>query len=269
MKPNIIFLGTGQGPTVVGKQLRSSGGVVLQSGEHQLHIDPGPSTLSMARQHIVNPRESTCILVSHNHLNHCNDINALIEAMTLGGLDKKGVFISNNMVINGTSYIAPYLTEHHKGCLEKYIVLNEGQRVGIDNIEIKATMAKHSVEAMGFKISTPEYTLSYIGDTAFFSELVDEHKDADILIINVQNPAGLNTKYNLDSDTAIELIKKIKPRLSIITHFSLNMLKADPLLEARRISRETKTPVIAAKDGLTVNPQTYAPRRPQRKLSSF
>ena len=86
MRPSVIFLGTGQGPEVVGKQIRASGGIVIQFGEHQLHIDPGPGSLPMLKANNLNPRATTCVLVSHTHINHCSDINAIIHAMTLGGL---------------------------------------------------------------------------------------------------------------------------------------------------------------------------------------
>ena len=36
-------------------------------------------------------------------MNHCNDINAVISAMTLGGLDRKGVLVSNRTAIEGTA----------------------------------------------------------------------------------------------------------------------------------------------------------------------
>ena len=71
--------------------------------------------------------------------------------MTLGGLDKRGVLISNSTFINGDTLNPPYLTEFHKHCLEKYMVLKAGQRAAIDNIEIMATSTLHSIDSTGFK----------------------------------------------------------------------------------------------------------------------
>ncbi|MDP6600597.1 MAG: MBL fold metallo-hydrolase, partial [Candidatus Woesearchaeota archaeon] len=84
---SIIFLGTGGDSYVVGKQLRASGGIILQINDDQYHIDPGPGALVMAKETGVNLRANTALFVTHNHLNHCNDINAVIDAMTYGGFD--------------------------------------------------------------------------------------------------------------------------------------------------------------------------------------
>lgn len=269
MRPSIVFLGTGQGPDVVGKQIRGSGGIVIQTTEHQLHIDPGPGALVAARLNNINPRATTAILVSHPHLNHCNDINALIHAMTLAGLDKKGVLISNNLLVNGDILMRPYLTDFHKNCLEKYMVLKADQKAAIDDIEIKATPTEHSIDNLSFKINTPDFSLSYISDTGFKPELFKEHHGSEILVMNVVYPFDEKAKYNLNSDDAVKIINKLKPKLAIITHFSAKMLEADILLEARKINKETSTQVVAAKDGMAINPLTYSSKKKQMLLSGY
>ncbi|MBW2970876.1 MBL fold metallo-hydrolase [Candidatus Woesearchaeota archaeon] len=269
MRPSIIFLGTGQGADVVGKQILGSGGIVVQTADHQIHIDPGPSSLLMARENHVNPRATTSILVSHSHINHCNDVNVLIDAMTLSGLDKKGVLISNNLLINGDILTRPYLTEFHKHCLEKYMVLKEGQKAAIDDIEIMATATKHSVECIGFRIDSPDFILSYLADTEFVPEHVKQHQGCDILILNVVYPFEAKKENNLNSADAVKIINKLRPKLAIVTHFSKQMLDADILLESRRINRETKAQVVAAKDGMAINPLTYSSKRTQTLLKGF
>ena len=158
----------------------------MQIDENQFHIDPGPGSLLMAREVGVNLRANTALFVSHNHLNHCNDINAVIDAMTYSGFDKKGVLIANNTVINGSQSYTPFLQEYYKNCLERYVVLNEGQKVGINDIEVQALKARHSdSHAIGFKFFTPNYTLSYSGDTKYSVEVAEEYKNSNILILNV------------------------------------------------------------------------------------
>ena len=101
MASSIVFLGTGTGPYVVGKQTRAAGGIIVQVEDHQFHIDPGPGALTSAVSCGINLRATTAVFVSHNHIYHCNDVNALIDAMTYSGFDKKGVLISNSTVVNG------------------------------------------------------------------------------------------------------------------------------------------------------------------------
>lgn len=269
MKHLITFLGTGQGPMVIGKQIRASGGIVVNTYDHQIHIDPGPSSLAMAKKYYINPRATSVILVSHSHLNHCNDVNTVIDAMTFGGLDKKGILISNNSLVNGSENKPPYLTKFHKNCLERFIVLKPNQKAAVDNVEIHTTFAKHSVECMGFKLVTPEYAISYLSDTTYSAEIGKQHLGSDILILNVVNPDNSKSKYNLNTEDAIRIISEVQPRLSVITHFSEQMLNQDPLMQARSINRATKRQVVAAKDGLTLNPRTYSSKKRQQKLRYY
>lgn len=271
MASKLIFLGTAGDKFVFGKQIRLSGGIIIQINDNQFHIDPGPGALSTAKQLGVNLRANTAVLVSHNHINHCNDLNAVIDAMTYSGLDKKGVVITNHTVTNGHENIKPYLTDFHKNCVEKVITLKPEQKVGIEDVEIYATPAIHSdPNTIGFKFYTPEFVLTYTSDTKYNRDLTKFYKDSDILIINTQEPADSEEKeHNLSSDDAVRIINKVKPRLAIITHFGLRMMKADPLYEAREIQRRTNVQTIAAKDGMVINPQTYSARSRNKTLTTF
>ena len=79
MQASIVFLGTGQGSFVIGRDILSSGGFIIQVDENQFHIDPGPNSLRNAAHSGINLRSNTALLVSHAHLNHSNDVNAVID----------------------------------------------------------------------------------------------------------------------------------------------------------------------------------------------
>ena len=237
---NIIFLGTGGDSYVVGKQLRASGGIILQIGDDQYHIDPGPGSLVMAKETGINLRANTALFVTHNHINHANDINAVIDAMTYGGFDKKGVLVANNTVINGSAHYQPFLQKYYRNCLERFIILGEGKKVGINDVEIKAIKAKHSEpNAIGFKFITNDYTLTYTGDTMYSAEALAEYENSNVLILNVPCLNKDESRNSLCKEDAIKIIKKVNPRLAIITHFGINFIKADPLYEIREIQKET------------------------------
>jgi ribonuclease BN (tRNA processing enzyme) len=269
MEPKIIFLGTGGDEAVVGKQIRASGGIVIQLEDCQFHIDPGPGALVRAAQLGVNPRENTAVLVSHAHINHCNDLNAVISAMTHNGLDKKGVLITSNLVVNGDENEWPYLTKYHQGLVERVIVVKPGQKVGVEDFEIHALATNHNIENIGFKFFTPQFVLTYTSDTGYSQELLMQYGKSDIVVLNVQNPSGVKNKYQLSSDDAVKIIKKAKPRLAIITHFGNKMISVDPLYEAREIQKQTGVQILAARDGLVVNPISYSASLKQRTLNLY
>ncbi len=267
---SVIFLGTGGDSYVIGRQLRASGGIILQLDEDQYHIDPGPGSLVMAKEAGINLRANTALFVSNNGINNCNDINAVIDAMTYHGFDKKGVLVANNTVINGSESHHPVLQKFYRDCLERFIILEAGKKVGINDIEVMAIKAKYSdPNAIGFRFITPDYTLTYTGNTIYNAEALEEYENSNILILNVPCLKKEEDKYNLCKEDAIKIIKKVAPRLAIITHFGINFLKADPLYEVREIQKETNCQVIAATDGMVINPISYDVEQGQKTLYKY
>ena len=264
---SIIFLGTGGDSFVIGRQLRTAGGIIFRINENQFHIDPGPGALHMAKLCAVNLRATTAIFVSTNELYHCNDINAVIDAMTYGGFDKMGILIAPTSVINGSETEPPSLMPYYKNCLERYIVVKAGQKVGINEIEIKILKTKHNKESIGFKFFTSKFTLTYTGDTSYSIELIEEYKNSNILILNMRSPE--KETNSLSKKEVIEIIKRVNPRLAIIQHFGIKMLEADPLYVIRDIQKITGVQTIAAKDGLVINPVSYSASTGQKTLTSF
>jgi ribonuclease BN (tRNA processing enzyme) len=240
----------------------------VKSGDNQIHIDPGIGAVQKAAEFGANLRANTAVLVSHAHLNHANDLNAVIDAMTYSGLDKKGVLISNQTALMGTDDYSKVVTEHHKSLLERYISVNRNQRIGVNDVEIKTITARHSEpNTIGFKFFTPEFTLTYSSDTVYAADIVDQYMNSNILILNV--PYIKRKEGNLCTEDAIKIIQKVNPRLAIITHFGAEMIKADPLYEVREIQKQTKVQTLAAKDGMIVNPVSYAASSGQRTLQGF
>jgi ribonuclease BN (tRNA processing enzyme) len=269
MESKIIFLGTGGDAVVVGKQLRKSGGFVIQTQELQFHVDPGPCSLAELRHNKLNVRETSIILLSHLHTNHSNDLRAVIQGMTLGGLDKRGVLVCNEASSEGFQGAVPVLDQYHRDCLERMIVMKPGQNLGIGTVEITATHTNHTVPGIGFKFSAETFTLGYTSDTSYTEALASNFKGTDILILNVVAPFGYSIDGHLNSDDAIKLLSKVKPKVAVITHFGLKMINQDPMYQAREIHKRTGVTVIAAEDGLTLSPEAYSIKKRQKKLSSF
>jgi len=269
MKNSITFLGTGGDSIVVGKQIRASGGIVLRFDENVFHLDPGPGAIVRSRQFDVNPREITAFFVSHNHLNHVAGLNSMISAKTYSGIDKHGVLACNEETLHGSPKELPGVSKYHRGCVERFIAMKPGMRIGVNEVNIMATTAKHTPTSIGFKFYTEKFVVSYTSDTDFCKELVDDHKDSDVIIINCKHPSGLSEEGHMNSDDVVKFLSKTKPKLAILTHFGIKMIDADPIYEAREIHKKCGIQVIAAKDGFVVNPVSYASSLKQKKLGSF
>jgi phosphoribosyl 1,2-cyclic phosphodiesterase len=78
----------------------------------------------------------------------------------------------------------------------------------------------------------------------------------------VPYPGDKKISGSLNSENAAKIISLIKPKIAVLTHFGLDMLKADPINEAREVQRLTGIQTIAAKDGLAIAPTNYTERSP-------
>ncbi len=97
----------------------------------------------------------------------------------------------------------------------------------------------------------PFLTISYIADTRYFPELA-EHYRADVVVMNVVRPSP-SALDHLCAPDAEELVKAMRPRLTVLTHFGMRMISAKPWVIAREMSERTGCRVVAASDGMLVD----------------
>ncbi len=255
----IKFMGTGGGRFVLITQLRATGGIYIEMDDTRLYIDPGPGALVHATRHNLPLRKLNALLVSHAHIDHCNDANVMIEAMTNGITKKRGVLIGNVSAIEGYENngkrVERITTDYHLNALEKYFVVNAGDEVEVGNVKIAATKALHTdPKAVGFRIESDKYVIGYTGDTIYFDNIGSQFKGCDVLILNClfnQNPyKGQDVEFSkhMDSEDALEIIRHAKPKLAVLQHFGMEMLRSMPWEVAKRITEETGVKTIAARD---------------------
>ena len=250
----IIFLGTGGGRIVVANQIAATGGFVVQLGGYHLHVDPGPGALVRAKQYGIKVSKTNIIYVTHHHIDHVNDLNAIIDAITLGGIHKKGILISTKTVIDGSETEGAWLQLFYREKLKECVTVKPGDNVQVGDLKFTATPTKHDVgENVGMRLEAPGLSIGYTSDTAYFPELVDAFKGVTILIMNVLRPGKDKWKTHFCADDAVTLINAVRPELAIIQHYGAKMLRASPIYEAREIQRRTGIRTIAAMDGTKID----------------
>ena len=60
----------------------------------------------------LNPLVLDGIILTHRHLDHSNDINVMIEAMTNGGFKKKGIVFAPSDALEEDPVILEYFRDH-------------------------------------------------------------------------------------------------------------------------------------------------------------
>jgi len=242
----ITFLGTAGARFVVTRQFLASGGAWLSLGNTQILLDPGPGSLVQATKRKLDPSKLDAIILSHKHLDHSGDINIMIEAMTDGGREKRGMLFAPNDAMNQDPVVLPYLQAYP----QSIGILTEGGHYTINDVVFETPIKhQHPVETYGFIFRTPRYTFSWITDTKYFDAL-PSYYTGDLLIIHVVRLQPGAPVDHLSLPEAKRIIEEIKPKMAILTHFGMTMWRAKPWELAKKLTEETGISVIAARDGM-------------------
>lgn len=242
----LIFLGTGGARVVMSTQSLSTGGIILEMGGNLLSIDPGPGAIVHATRMGIPLEKLKGILLSHRHLDHCGDVNVMIEAMTCGGYYKRGAVFAPAQALYEDPVVLRYLWDYAKDVH----LLEERQSYTCGSLKFETSMAHRHGEAetYGFLFHGRDYTLGYLPDTRYFPELASFYK-CNLLIISTLLLYKGKVDHLCASEVA-ELLKEIKPDAAVLTHFGMRIWRKGVDTVAEKIAQKTGLNVIAAKDGM-------------------
>jgi phosphoribosyl 1,2-cyclic phosphodiesterase len=255
MSENFIkILGTAGARIAVAKQLRSSAGTFIRYDGKNIILDPGPGTLVRCAKSKpkIDVTEIDAIILTHSHIDHSNDVNILIDAMTTGGLNRRGVLFAPDDCLNDeNSVVLKYL----RGFLEEIVVLKSQREYSFNGITFSTSRRHlHNVETYGIKFKMQGQVVSFMVDTRYFPELIESYKGSDVLIVNVvrSTPHKSDEIMHLCIDDVRRIISVIRPRRTIMTHFGRTMLRSKPWVLAEKLTEELNSEVIAAYDGMKI-----------------
>ncbi|KFD42410.1 metallo-beta-lactamase [Peptococcaceae bacterium SCADC1_2_3] len=252
----IKFLGTAGARFVVARQLRFSGGTLISLNNKKIILDPGPGTIVRCAKAKppVDVTQVEAIILSHLHIDHSNDVNILIDAMTSGGIKKRGVLFAPADALNGNNQV---VLNYLRSYLDEIVILKENTTYQLgDGINFSTSIKhRHPVETYGIIFHLPGRKVSFMADTKYFSELSTSYVNSDLLIMNVvfHQPVEHSSAMHLSLEDVKNVLTEIKPAKIIMTHFGTTMLKAKPWELASKLTAEYKVEVIAATDGMKVD----------------
>jgi phosphoribosyl 1,2-cyclic phosphodiesterase len=255
---DVLFLGTGGARFVVARQFRASGGMWMRFGATQIHVDPGPGALVRALSHVppCNPRELSGIALSHKHLDHANDVNVMIEAMTSGGFRRRGVLLAPRDALEGEAVVFPYAQRF----VERVDVI--GERSGpyrVGDVDVLTSIRHvHAVETYGLHFTYAGRTVSYLPCGRYFDGLAQDYAShkPDVLIVNVLRYRDSMDVDHLTFDHAREVLNLVRPRVAVMQHFGTKMLEQQPERLARELEDALGMRVIAAYDNMLLDVET-------------
>jgi len=242
----ITFLGTAGARIMVATQILASGGLWLNLGGSEILLDPGPGCIVQSSKRKLRADKLKAIILSHRHLDHSADVNIMVEAMTQGGLKRRGWLFAPADALETEPVIFSYLKDY----LEGVEVLQEGKSYSVGDVSFTTPIRHiHSVETYGMVFKTAGHTFSYIADSRYFDGLCQKY-GGELVIINVVMLEPNRPFDHLSVPEAKRIITELKPKVAILTHFGMSMWRAKPWEIAQRLSEETGVRVISARDGM-------------------
>lgn len=253
---SLRFLGTGGARWVVAKQIRSSGGFWISTGASNVHVDPGPGALVRALALVppLDPATLDAIVLSHKHLDHSGDVNALIEAMCQGGWRPRGALVAPRDALerDADPVVFPYA---RRFVPQEYISAEDAGpfALGEDIVLRTGVRLQHPVETYALHFDAAGTRISYLPCTRYFDGIIDAYRSAqpDVLILNVLRWRDTMDVDHLTYDDAVRIVAEVRPGAAIMSHFGTRMLEHDPPALARALEDETGVKCYAAYDGWT------------------
>jgi len=252
MVVEILFFGTGGGRGMIQSLIRIPAGFAIKIGERWMYVDPGYGVIFQAKKLNFDLKKIDFIFVSHNHIDHCNDLNILIDVLTDGCLKKKGILICSKSIIEGTEEDSPALRNYHKKGLERIYILEPYKEIDFGIFKIKGTPTKHTdPTGTSFILEYGNIKIGYTSDTAFFEELCEIFKNVNVLIINLTMGKRYH-EYHMVPEDCLKLIENTTCSMYILTHFGRSMHFSNPNKFAEETSKKLGKKVVAAYDGMRI-----------------
>jgi ribonuclease BN (tRNA processing enzyme) len=254
----LTFMGTAGARFMVARQMAASGGLYLEEGSTRLCLDPGPGAIVQYAKRKVDLTKISAIVLSHRHLDHCGDVNVMVEAMTEGGFKRRGELYCPSDALDTDPVILEYL----RGFPEKVVRLAPETTYEVGHIEFTTSpLHVHGAETYGFRFGEnggPRdvedfmgWKLGWITDSQYHDGLAEQHR-AEVMVIHTVLLERREGLPHLCLDDAEAIIRAAQPRMAILTHFGMTMWRAHPWELAARLTESTGVEVKAARDGMSV-----------------
>ena len=207
----VTLLGTGTGIPQAGR----SQSAILVEAQKPLLLDCGAGTLLRLEQAGIDIEELKTVVLTHLHLDHVSDLLALANARYLRRLPGLEVYgpVGTAAWLETLHSTFPYLdkmevTVHEVCPMDDFF---------IEDFDIFAEEAKHSVTALAYRIEAEDKVLIYSGDTEPSSRIAALAEGADLLIHECSFPEPFDVTNHTTPKRLGRLLKNVKS--VVLTHF--------------------------------------------------
>ena len=248
------FLGTAGARFTTMHQMRATGGIWFRYGGFQGVVDPGPGSLVHLCRAVpeLDPTGLDGVLLTHRHLDHCTDLNVLVEALVDGGFRTRGTVLLPEDALRGEE---PVLFRYLARKVEHLRTWSDGIRYPLgDQAEVEAVkLQHHGVQCFGLVFRAQGLpSWGVISDTRPLPLLVDRFQGCEILVLHLTLDRRRPELDHFSVPDARELLAHLSPRLLLLTHLGRGILNRGPEGVAEELGT-LRSRVCAARDGMVVD----------------
>lgn len=257
-------------------------GFVIVIGNAQILVDPGIEILSRLRLAGINPVNFTHIVITHDHIDHCNDYLVAAEAMSYKSRPLKGTLIAPQKIISQFNN-SDFRGKRDKGNVFNLVPIESiNKNTLLEDCQLEVRPMRHH-GAYGFKLSSSKGVIGYTSDTGYSKSfrtpggivetgskylgevngVEDWHEDITKFFENTNTLVANHNDHNytrhskthLTTFDIIHLALKINPQKIVITHQNpFPALKNyQPRKIAEFIQKSTRVATCyAGENGLTI-----------------
>jgi ribonuclease BN (tRNA processing enzyme) len=251
----LVVLGSG---TAVPHQRRSSPGFWLAASHGTLLLDCGPSVVSRLAQENLDWPNLDAIWISHFHLDHVGGLAPLLfgtrNAPEMRDRKKPLVIFGPKGTLK---LITAFDSAYRYKLFQQPFPLEIVERDPLEEFEILPGMratplsTPHTDESLAIHIrDMDKKTFVYTSDTGFSETIASFANRPDLLLMECSFPRRKETEIHLELAEAMHLVRKAKPRRTILTHFYAAWDEIDFDAELKVFSPGCE--VLLAEDGMRI-----------------
>lgn len=209
-----------------------SSSYLLSFSDKYILIDMGSGSLAGLLK-LVPPEDLSAIFISHWHFDHFSDLLPLVYYMQ--GKNKK------------IKLFAPKPSAEIYSLIRESFILSDDIE-GFSDLKASKIETKHPVPCFAYRFEYEGKSLVFTGDSAYFEELVDFSKNADLLLADaaVSEKDWTEKIPHMNAKQAGELAKKARVKSLIITHPAPSQNVQELETEALSVFKNSKAAKVGA-----------------------
>ncbi len=249
----IYNLGSGGTRYHVATQRLKTAGFIIKMNSFNMYVDPGTSALLTSLHRNVPLKDINSLFISHAHVDHYDDAEALIESIYLHSYKKnKPLLITNETVMGKIKGWERKISSYHEKLCSDIVTAKPGDKILLNDIKLEITRTiHHEPYNVGFVLRTGGVRIGYASDTVFYDDFEAYFKKVDVLILHpvVINKTHGNEFRHASYDDIIEMIISSQPKQVILRHIGYEILQYGIDKFKEEIHRETGVKVEYLLDG--------------------